>query len=460
MGKRIFQSVGICLLVFCFGHVSYAAKTKKPNILLIVIDDMGWRDLGCYGSDFYKTPNIDKLASEGVRFTEGYAAAPVCSPTRGSIVTGKYPARTRLTDWIPGSRHPKKPLLIPKWQRWLPGEEVTIGELFQKNGYHTAWVGKWHLRGLPTAEHPDPARQDPRYAMPQQEHGFEVGVQDWHLNQDKRPDDPKGVQELTDQIIEFIKDTPDQPWFAALSHYSVHTPIRFNDEVRDAYKAVVKPDALQQSAAYAAMIEPLDQSIGKLMAFIKEEGLDENTLIVFISDNGGLSGWTNNAPLRSGKGTLYEGGTRIPFFARWPGRIPAGKTSEALVSSIDLYPTFASIAGIRKLPANIDGVDLSDHLLSGERLTRDVLYWHYPHYHHGVPGGSIRKGDYKLIEYFEDGKLELYDLKNDIGEKNNLVDSKPELVEQLHRALKAWRDDLDAQMPTPNPDYTPESESK
>ncbi|KAA1261235.1 Arylsulfatase [Rubripirellula obstinata] len=455
--KLIGRSVAALLVAFSLIQCARAAETERPNILLILVDDMGWKDLGCYGSDFYKTPHIDKLASEGMLFTDGYAAASVCSPTRASIVTGKYPARTRLTDWIPGSKHPKKPLRMPKWQRWLPEEEVTIGELFQQNGYRTAWLGKWHLRGLPTPEHPDPALQDPLYATPQQEHGFDVGVQDWYLNSDERPEDPKGVFELTNETIEFIKNTPDQPWFVTLSHYSVHSPVRFNDEVRDAYKAAVNPNALQQNAAYAAMVEPLDQSIGKLMAFMKEQSLDENTLIVFISDNGGVSGWTNNAPLRNGKGTLYEGGTRVPWIARWPGRIPAGVTSDAVVSSIDLYPTFARVAGIPNLPTDIDGVDLSDHLLSSKPLGRDAVYWHYPHYHHGVPSGSIRKDDYKLIEYFEDGKLELFNLKADLSEKKNLVDQKPELAEELHQALVDWRDKVDAQMPTPNPNYSSRS---
>ena len=451
----IVRSAATLVVAFCLLQTAQASESPRPNVLLILIDDMGWKDLGCYGSDFYKTPHIDKLASEGMRFTNGYAAASVCSPTRASIVTGKYPARTRLTDWIPGSKHPKKPLRMPKWQRWLPGEETTIGELFQQNGYRTAWLGKWHLRGLPTPEHPDPATKEPLYATPQQDHGFDVGVQDWHLNSDQRPEDPKGVFELTDETIDFIKNTPNQPWFVTLSHYSVHTPVRFNDEVRDAYQADVDPSALQQNASYAAMVEPLDQSIGKLMAFIKQEGLDENTLVVFISDNGGLSGWTNNAPLRSGKGTLYEGGTRVPLIARWPGSVPAGTISDAILSSIDLYPTFARVAGIPELPANIDGIDVTDHLLSSTPLQRDTLFWHYPHYHHGVPSGSIRKGDYKLIEYFEDGKLELFNLKTDLGETNNLIEQKPDLAAQLHRELVAWRNEVDAQMPTPNPNHVP-----
>lgn len=432
------------------------ANAKKPNILVIFIDDMGWMDLGCYGSSFYKTPHIDQLAKEGLMFTDGYTAAAVCSPTRASLVTGKYPARLKMTDWIPGGRPKNRKLLVPDWQRWLPESEITTGELFQKGGYRTAWLGKWHLRGLPTDEVPDPATKDPMNDDPQRDHGYEVGVQNWYYNQDKRPEDPKGVDALTEEAIAFIKDTPDKPWFLTLSHYSVHTPVRYNEEVRLEYKKNYKGQ-IQFRAAYAAMIDALDKSVGKLMSFLKEQNLDEETLIIFLSDNGGVSGWTNNAPLRAGKGTFYEGGVRVPFIARWPGRIRAGEKSSEMVCSVDIYPTIAKVAGIEELPENLDGIDISDHLFKGRSLERDTLYWHYPHYHRGhTPAGAIRKGNYKLVEHFETGAIELYDLSEDLSESKDLREKNPKIAEELYDDLKAWRKKIGAQMMKANPNAAPE----
>jgi arylsulfatase A-like enzyme len=454
MNKLFVKSIGVVALItvlFCIQY-THAEVLSRPNILLIFIDDMGWKDLGCYGSDFYKTPHIDNLAKEGMRFTQAYAAAHVCSPTRASIVTGKYPARLRLTDWIPGHHRKNAKLLIPQWQKQLPAEEITVGELLQQNGYRTAWLGKWHLRGLP-----DYAKlrknKDPRVLKPQQSHGFQKGIQDWKLNSDKSQEDPKGVFQLTNEAIDFIKEAGDNPWFVAVSHYSVHGPVRFNDEVRKKYKQSMNPEGLQKDAAYAAMIESLDQSVGKLMNFIKNQKLDKNTLVVFYSDNGGVAKRTNNAPLRSGKGTLYEGGIRVPCIVSWPGKIPQGVTSDAMISSIDFFPTFARVASVAELPANVDGIDLMEHLTTHQAIDRDTTYWHYPHYHNGLPGSAIRKGDYKLIEFFEDGKLELYDLKNDIGETRDLAKENPEVAKKLHQQLIAWRKSVGAQMMTPNPNY-------
>lgn len=413
------------------------AEQQKPNFLLILVDDLGYMDLECYGSDFYRTPNMDKLASQGLRFTQAYAACPVCSPTRASILTGKYPARLHLTDWIPGHKRKNTKLLVPDWQQALLESETTIGELLKNEGYRTAWFGKWHLRGGTCRDH-----------------GFDAGEQDWDLNRKKNEEDPKGVFELTDEAIEFMNKSGDKPFFIGLSHYSVHTPVHFNSDVKKEYEKRVKSGARQKDAGYAAMLEALDDSVGKLLKGLDDSGKADQTVVVFFSDNGGLIGPTNNEPLRAGKGTLYEGGTRVPMIVRLPNGKYAGETSDAVVCSIDLLPTFLEMAGGSTLPDNVDGVSLVAHILTGESVQRDALYWHYPHYHKGMPAGSIVKGDYKLIEYFEDGEVELYNLAEDPGEKKDLTKTRAGKVKELMKDLTDWRKSVDAQMMETNPDYS------
>lgn len=450
VGRLTLAVVCYVLTALAWPGLSAAKEEQRPNILFILIDDLGWSDLSCYGSAVNRTPHIDRLAGEGTRFTQAYAAAHICSPTRGSIMTGKFPARTHITDWIPGHKKTGK-LKVPDWTQALPDEEITLGEMLQQAGYKTAWFGKWHLRGLPEAERRR-LGNDARISNPQQFHGFDAGTQNWRLNSGKSQNDPKGVFELTDEVTGFIEQTDDQPWFIGLSHYSVHTPVRYNDSIQKKIEDTL-PAGRKKYAGYAAMLESLDDSIGRLMAYLKSHDLERDTLVVFFSDNGGLTSETGNDPLRDGKGTLYEGGTRVPMIVRWPGRIPPGDTSDAMLCSVDFYPTFAALAGVEALEQQVDGINVLDHLIRGVPVERDTLYWHYPHYHRGMPGGSIRQGDYKLIEFFEDGTLELYNLKNDLGEKKNLVATMPEKAEELHALLRQWRKAVGAQMMTPNPDY-------
>lgn len=444
------KKLAIVLMSFisCISGAS-ANSTESPNILMILVDDLGWKDLGSYGSKIYRTPNIDKLADEGTKFTQAYTAAHICSPTRASIVTGQHPARLHLTDWIPGHKAKGKKLKIPKWTKHIEARHTTIGEMLQEAGYTTAWIGKWHLGGAPKGEGKLGGRKT-KYA---QYHGFDAGYQDWALNSDKRPNDPKGVFEVTDQAIDFIEKAGDKPWFVTISHYSVHTPIRFNNKVRKKYRKMIRSDRNKKYADYAAMVEPLDDSVGQVMDYLKKKNLDKNTMVIFYSDNGGLRKKTDIAPLRAGKGNLYEGGVRVPLIVRWPGKVPQGKVSNEVMTSVDLYPTFAELAKSDNVPDVVDGVSILPHLTKNEKIDRDTIYWHYPHYHNGMPSSAMRKGNYKLLHFFEDNRLELYDLANDIGESKNLVSEKPELTKELYVMLDNWRKRVDAQMMTKNPSY-------
>lgn len=411
-----------------------AGNQQKPNILMILVDDMGYSDLGCYGSKIYQTPHIDQLAAQGLRFTDAYAAAHICSPSRAAILTGKYPARLHLTDWIPGHVKKGQKLLIPDWTKELDDAEVTIGESLKRAGYATAWFGKWHVGGQNRARG----------------QGFDAGDQDWDLNSKKDEADPKGVFTLNQQAIEFMKDTGDKPFFVCVSHYAVHTPVRFDNKLKKQYEKKGIPDEF--NAGYCAMIEVLDESVGRLLGWLEGSGLAQNTLVMFYSDNGGLTKYTNNTPLREGKGTLYEGGTRVPLIARWPGVIQPGTKTSEMVSGIDLLPTFTEIGGAPP-PEGIDGISLRSMLAERKPLGRDTLYWHYPHYHQGMPGSSIRRGNYKLIEFFESGQSELYNLSNDLSEKVDLSAKMPEKRAEMLADLAAWRKKVGAQMMHPNPDF-------
>ncbi|MBC2593674.1 sulfatase [Ruficoccus amylovorans] len=403
---------------------------------MILVDDLGYADLTCYGSDLYQTPNVDAFAQESIRFTNAYTAAPICSPTRASIVTGKHPARLHLTDWIPGHKHENTKLLVPDWQKSLPKTEKTIGNLLREQGYATAWFGKWHLHG---------ATQD---------FGFDAGEQDWALNEGKSQNDPKGVFQLTEQALDFINHTGDKPFFVCVSHYTVHTPVRFNNDVKKKYDALVTPENKQQNTRYAAMVEAMDDSIGLLLEGLEKSGKAGNTIVIFYSDNGGLEKLTSNAPMRAGKATLYEGGIRVPMIVRMPDGAGAGTVSDEIVTSTDLLPTFLDIAGApEKSPADVDGVSLLSMWSKGEELDREEIYWHYPHYHITNPAGAVRKDNYKLIEYFEDGKLELYDLEIDPSETKNLADKMPEKTQELLNDLRVWREEVGAQMMSANPNY-------
>jgi len=456
-----------------FARRASGANRKNPNFVFFLIDDMGWADVGCYGSSFHETPNIDKLASQGMRFTEAYAACPVCSPTRASIVAGKYPARLGITQWIGGNNQPTP------YQHYLPLEDVTIAEALKDAGYATAFVGKWHLGG--------------KDYYPQHQ-GFDMNIGGdssgapptyfWPYKKRNRALDemPPGGEEgeyltdrLTDESIKFLEGNKDKPFLLYLSHYAVHTPVESKPELTDKYKAKAermpehegprfasvygryKTRMVQDNPAFAGMVESVDDSVGRIMKKLDDLGLAENTVVIFMSDNGGLStvpreGSTCNLPLRAGKGWLYEGGIREPMIIKWPGVVEAHSTCSEPVTSTDFYPTMLEMAGLPLKPKqHVDGVSLLPLLKQMGKLERKAIYWHYPHYHGSgsKPSGAIRSGDYKLIEWYEDKSIELYNLKRDIGEKENLAARMPEKASELRRLLHRWLKRTNATVPTP-----------
>ncbi len=475
-----------------------AAKPSKPNIVFILVDDLGWADIACFGSQFYETPNIDALAKSGVKMTSAYAACPVCSPTRGSIMTGKYPARTQTTDWFGGNRRAK--LLPAPYKRYLPLEEVTIAETLKEHGYRTFFAGKWHLGGedyFPEKQGFDMNKGGGSRGAPYKSYGNpglekEPNSPGGYFSLYANPqleDGPKGeylTDRLTDETVTFIEASKDDPFFAYLSFYSVHNPLQAKEEYvkkfKDKLAKMPKPKGpeiipehknsarqIQQNPVYAAMIYSVDENVGKLMKALDALGLADDTMVVFTSDNGGLStsegpnpwDWTSqghntaNLPLRGGKGWLYEGGVRVPTIVRFPGVTKAGSVCDVPVTSTDYYPTFLDVAGLPAKPKqHADGVSIVA-ALKGGKLDRKAIYWHYPHYGNqgGRPGSSVRAGDYKLIEFFEDNSVELYNLRDDIGEKKDLSAAMPETVAELRKRLHAWLANVDAKMMKPNPAY-------
>jgi arylsulfatase A len=440
-----------------------AVAAPGPNVVLILIDDLGWADLGCQGSKFYETPHIDRLAASGMRLTHGYSACTVCSPTRAALLTGMYPARLHVTDWIEGHKRPFAKLQVPDWTMHLPHETFTIAEAFKANGYATCHIGKWHLGGE---------------AYWPKSHGFDINIGGNHRGQPpsyffpyereaiKLPglsDGKEGeylTDRLTDEAIAFVTANKDRPFFLYLPHYTVHTPLQAKAEIVDKYRAKAErlPDQPHTSAVYAAMIESLDTGVGRLLAALDELKLRENTIVIFTSDNGGLLSSTSNPPLRAGKGSAYEGGVRVPLIVSHPPAIAAGSTSDVPSMSIDLFPTLANLCGLAKEKSNRwDGVDLSPVLRQTGTIERDALHWHYPHYHPGgaTPYGAIRAGGYRLVEHYESGKVELYHLEDDVGESNDIAATHATLRDDLLAQLRAWRKDVGAQMPSPNPSHDP-----
>lgn len=442
------------------------AAAPRPNIVLILLDDLGWRDFSIYGHPFHETPEVDRLVREGTRFSAAYAACPVCSPTRASLMTGRYPARLHLTDWIPGRAPGPTKLFAPKFEQQLPKSETTIAEHLAPLGYRTASIGKWHLGGgefTPYHQGFDiniggDARGGVRtffgpFAMP----GLEKTTAADYL-----------TDNLTDAAIGFIQQSAAAraPFFLYLAHYTPHLPLSAPPALIDKYLAKPGNPRGRASATYAAMIESFDTGLGRLRRKLAELGLAENTVIMVTSDNGGLryegaskQPTTENAPLRAGKGHVYEGGIRVPLIVHWPGVTTRERIEPAPVSSIDLFPTIASIAGA-PAPRGVDGISLAP-LLNGKPLKREALYWHYPHYSNqgGPPAAAVRAGDWKLIEFYEDGRLELFHLAADPGETRNLVQAEPRRAARLHAMLKQWLTQVNASMPTPNPAYDPSKPS-
>jgi arylsulfatase A-like enzyme len=448
------------------GATAAAAGAASPNVVFILADDLGYMDIGANNpTSFYETPNIDGLAARGMRFTQGYAACSVCSPTRASIMTGKYPPRTGITDFIGGKRAGRlKP--APN-QDHLALKEVTIAERFRDAGYATFFAGKWHLgNGVysPNAQGFGPGLTGARQFY------YPPG----DVSSPDSRDDPKTTDRIANEAVRFIKAHKDAPFFAYLPFLAVHTPIKAPPELVAKYegkKASAPTDAwgrererkvrlVQNHPVYAAMLEQMDAAIGRVLATLESAGLNKRTIIVFTSDNGGLSTAeghpTSNLPLRGGKGWPYEGGIRTPWIICAPGVTRPSSVCETPVITTDFYPTLLELAGLPLAPSqHADGVSLIP-VLKGSELQRSApLFWHYPHYGNqgGAPCGAARDGDWKLIEWFEDGSLELFNLRDDPGERKNLAAENTEKARELRAKLVAWRADTHAAMPTRNPDF-------
>lgn len=511
------------------------SKNQKPNVIFILADDLGWSDLQCYGSKFYETPNIDLLASQGVSFTNAYAACHVSSPTRGSILTGQYPARTHLSDWLPG----RKDFPFQKLKNAVPVQHLSYGEnntfpaVMQSNGYKTAIIGKWHLG------------ED---SLSCQHQGFDFHIpsgwmKGWPADSYFSPyhmpglkDGPVGeylTDRMTDEAIHFMTDNKDKPFLLYLSHFAVHDPVQGRPDLVEKYKKklakiakpvgvpfilegnpddenplsraeldsmlktnsfqgfkvlpnrTVKIKQFQDNVQFAAMVESLDESVGRIMAKVKELGLDQNTIIIFVSDNGGMSAGnfgnpgriipkdkldqsysTSNLPLRTGKGFLYEGGIRVPLIVKWPQKGKADIISNIPVISVDFYPTILEMVGIKveSLHHITDGQSIVPMLTADKKkqinLENRPIFWHFPHYsNHGMqsPGGAVRLGDYKLLDYLENNTVQLFNLAKDPGEQNDLSQKEPAKVKELKGLLDKWRKEVNADMMSPNPDFNPDS---
>jgi arylsulfatase A len=453
-----------CLLLLSLPSFGRAGDARRPNIILILMDDLGWADVGCYGSTFYETPNIDAFAKQGMRFTNAYAAGPVCSPTRASIMCGKYPARLHLTDFLTGrADRPSQKLLRPKVEQKLSLDEISLARAVKPAGYVTASIGKWHLGG----EEFSPEK-----------HGFDLNIGGSITgsppggyfkfkapNLTARNDDEYLTDRLTEEAETFIDKNKDKPFFLYLAHYAVHIPLQGKKDLIAKYEKKDKPEKGQNNPIYAAMVQSSDESVGRLLKKLDDLKLADNTVVIFTSDNGGLSvkegpntPSTTNDPLRAGKGYLYEGGIREPFIVRWPGVVKASSVCDVPVSSQDLYPTILQLAGVKPAEGQvIDGEGLLPLLKQTGKPAREALFWHYPHYSNqgGKPSGAVRRGDWKLIEFYEDDHVELYNLKDDPGETTDLAKKQPEEAARLQKLLADWRKSVNAQMPTPNPDYKP-----
>ena len=466
---------GICFTSLLVGtNAVKSQENRPPNIVLILVDDLGWADLTCQGSKYFETPQVDKLAAGGMRFTDGYAACAVCSPTRAAVQTGRYPARLGVTDWIrsrfqggiigPDGKNPagyaggNRPVLCPKNALFMESDEVTLAEALGPAGYVSCFIGKWHLGQA--AHFPEKQGYDVNHG------GCDLGQPPGYFDPYKvnrpyylipnlppRTEGEYLTDREADEAVGFIKANRDKPFFLNMCHYCVHTPLQAKKDVTAKYDA--KPKTDQKNPVYAAMVESVDDAAGKIMAALDECGIADRTVVIFTSDNGGLLGPTSNLPLRSGKGFPYEGGIRVPLIVRWPGAVKAGSVSNVPVTSVDYFPTILEIAGV-PLPKDraIDGASLVPVLKQTGDLDREAIYWHFPHYRGGLgPYGIIRAGDWKLIERYDGGRRELYNLAEDLGETTDLADRMPEKVRELDEKLAAWLKSTGAKMPKPNPDF-------
>lgn len=470
--NQIMRAIPALLVLMLLGTSGMAGE--RPNIVLILADDLGWSDLGCYGADLNETPHLDRLAAEGVRFTEAYAM-PVCSPTRAALLTGRHAARVHMTIWSEGSLQgpTDRKLLQADSLHSLPHSETTLAKYLQDAGYLTALVGKWHLGD---ADH-----------YPET-HGFDVNIGGTHWGAPRTfwwPYRGSGrfgpeyryvphlefgkpgeylTDRLTDEALNVIDHAGDQPFFLFLSHHAPHTPIEAKADDVSFFESKRRPDMHHQNPIYAGMIKSLDESVGRVLERLKQRGLDQNTIVIFASDNGGFIGVdsraeqqipvTSNFPLRSGKGSCYEGGIRVPLMIRWPGVTTKHSECDEPVVVMDLFPTLLNAAGV-PLPDNVilDGMNLLPLLKDQDaKLHRDALFFHYPHYYPTTtPVSGVRAGDWKLLEYLEDDRVELFNLKNDPGETADLAVEQAARTTELRDQLHRWRQEIGAAMPTPNP---------
>lgn len=478
--RQLSWTLALAILAGCGSRsLVQAAEGARPNVVVILIDDMGHADMHCSGSKLYETPGLDRLAAEGMRFTQAYAACPVCSPTRAALMTGRYPARLHVTDWIPGLGNRRRARLHnPDWTKHLPLEEVTLAEMLHSAGYATAIIGKWHLgeQGF------EPKRQ-----------GFDLSIAadgrgrpSTYFSPYGLPDLPEGppgeylTDRLTAEVEKFLAAHQQQPFFLYFSHYAVHEPLQAPENIERHYAEELgypRPGSAavgesprrpalgqQDNPTYAAMVDSMSRSVDRVLRKLDETGLSNSTLVIFTSDNGGVIDLetkagkvavTANPPARAGKGSEYEGGVRVPLIVRWPGVVRAGATCETPVITMDLVPTILSATGTAAGEAPCDGLDLLPVFKQQAALAERPLYWHYPHYapQGARPFGAVRQGDYRLVEFYEDSHVELYNLQDDPGEQHDLASAEPERAAQLRQQLAAWRAAVGAQMPTPNPEF-------
>ena len=457
--------IGLVFCQACTGTCSKKVEKQetKPNVVIFFVDDLGWTDVGCFGSDFYQTPNIDKLAQKGMRFTNGYAACTVCSPTRAALMSGKYPSTLHCTDWIEGYKVPDAKLAMPDWTMYLDTTEYTLAQAFKSEGYATGHFGKWHLG------------EDEKYWP--ENRGFDTNIGGWtwgapNLNKSKGykgyfspygnprikdgPDEEYLTERLANEACSFISKHTASPFFMNFCFYNVHTPLQAKKEKVEKYKKLVDASKHQSHPVYAAMVEHVDEAVGKVLDKLEKEDLLKNTIIIFSSDNGGLIGrWgavTNNHPLKLGKGHMYEGGIRVPNIIVMPNGERAGETIETPMITMDFYPTLVDIAGIslpKKVKKGLEGVSLLPLIQKKKEIKRDFLIWHYPHYHTegASPYSAIRKGDWKLIYFMESESFELYNLKEDIGESNNLFENNMDKAQELAIDLSVHLRKTKAQRP-------------
>ena len=459
------------LAVWGSSMIGFSCSEKndlRPNVIFILADDLGWAQTGAYGSEYYHTPNIDRLASEGIRFTDAYAAAPVCSPTRASIMTGKHPARLHLTNFIPGHRRENTPLTEPEMHQFLPLSEITPGDLFSDQGYITAMFGKWHLSPVKFGPESLPYYPDKQGFTNQ----FVIDCPDTQTNPEL---DPHWSDMIGNTSVNFIRENADNPFFLFMSFSAIHTPLIEKADSIARWRINPGSAKPENNPIIAAILSRMDLNIGKVLDVLDELSLADNTIVIFYSDNGGLTlngvyfldyypegeeiRLAKQTPLREGKGWLYEGGIRVPLIIRWPGVVEKDLVSSEIVSSNDFMPTFYDLLDVKETPV-LDGISLLNYLKTGESLPDRNHYWHFPHYHRGNPSAAVRSGKWKLIEWYENSILEgskpafeLYDLENDISESVNLADSMKEITTKLANDLERWRKEVNVQRLVPNPDY-------